>query len=79
MAIALSTAAFVAACAQREGGVEEATKRAAPEVAPLISLGDGEANWIVTDGVNRPGKTFMFKEVHIERNGWLVLHPFATP
>lgn len=41
-----------------------------------IRRGNGEANWIKTDGVTRDGDTFTFSEVKIEENGWLVLHPF---
>jgi hypothetical protein len=44
--------------------------------APQITLGNGDANWIVTEGATRNGATLSFKEVHIDGNGWLVLHPF---
>ena len=43
---------------------------------PRITLGDGERNWIVTEGVTRSGGTFTFREVQIDGNGWLVIHPF---
>ena len=43
---------------------------------PQMALGNGEANWIVTDGLTRDGAVFTFKEVQIDGNGWLVLHPF---
>ena len=46
------------------------------EVAPQIVLGNGEANWILTEGVTRDGATFSFREVRIDGNGWLVMHPF---
>lgn len=39
-----------------------------------MTRGNGEANWIVTDGVTRNGATFTFKEVKIDGNGWLVIH-----
>ncbi len=42
----------------------------------VIKLGDGDANWIVVDGATRDGATFTFPEVHIDGNGWLVMHPF---
>lgn len=41
-----------------------------------ITLGNGQANWIVLDGATREGDTFTFREVQIEGNGWLVMHPF---
>lgn len=40
------------------------------------SVGNGEANWIITDGATRDGATFVFPEVQINGNGWLVMHPF---
>ena len=46
------------------------------ETTPQISLGNGDANWIVLEGMTRDGATFMFDEVQIDGNGWLVLHPF---
>jgi len=44
--------------------------------SPQISLANGEKNWIVVDGVARNDKTLTFPEVHIDGNGWLVMHPF---
>ena len=44
--------------------------------APQITLGNGDANWIVTEGASRAGATFTFDEVRIDGNGWLVMHPF---
>ena len=41
-----------------------------------VVLGNGAANWIVTDGFTRRGATFTFPEVRIDGNGWLVMHPF---
>ena len=46
--------------------------------APQITMGNGEANWIHTDGATRDGATFVFPEVHIDGNGWLVMHPFEN-
>ena len=48
------------------------------EEAPQITLGNGSANWIVIDGMSRNGSTFTFREVHIDGNGWLVMHPFKN-
>ncbi len=41
-----------------------------------ITFGNGAENWIVTEGVTRKGATFSFREVQIDGNGWLVMHPF---
>lgn len=46
------------------------------EEAPQRSIGNGEKNWIITEGATRDGATFTFPEVHIDGNGWLVMHPF---
>lgn len=64
-----------------------------------ITLGNGEKNWIIVDGVMREslntyteqraagqasavrrgdGVTLIFSEVHIEGDGWLVMHPFIN-
>lgn len=42
----------------------------------IIKLDNGDANWIIVDGASREGATFTFSEVHIDGNGWLVMHPF---
>ena len=47
-----------------------------PAKAPAYTTGNGEANWIVTEGATREGATFSFREVRIDGNGWLVMHPF---
>ena len=39
---------------------------------------NGERNWIIVDGATRDGQTFEFAEVHIDGNGWLVMHPFEN-
>jgi hypothetical protein len=51
---------------------------AADAPAAEISLGNGESNWVVVDGVTRAGDTLTFSEVQIDGNGWLVLHPFEN-
>lgn len=43
-----------------------------------ITLGNGEANWIIVEGASRDRATLTFREVHIDGNGWLVLHPFEN-
>lgn len=50
--------------------------QAADEVAPAMTMGNGEANWITLEGSSHIGPVFTFPEVHIEGNGWLVMHPF---
>lgn len=44
--------------------------------APQISIGNGDRNWITVEGVVRDQSTLTFKEVKIDGNGWLVIHPF---
>jgi hypothetical protein len=44
--------------------------------AEKISLANGKKNWIIVDGVTPYDKTLTFAEVHIDGNGWLVMHPF---
>jgi hypothetical protein len=46
------------------------------QLALTVGTGNGEDNWIVTEGATRDGNSFTFKEVKIAGNGWLVLHPF---
>ena len=74
-----------------------ATAQEQSDAAPAMSIGNGEANWIVVDGLKRAysetyveqrltnettalrrgdGVTLVVPEVHIEGDGWLVLHPF---
>ena len=48
----------------------------AADEAPQITLGNGDKNWIVTEGASRDGATFVFPEVHIDGNGWLVMHGY---
>lgn len=45
---------------------------------PKVALGNGDANWIVVDGLRREGNTFIVPEVNIAANGWLVIHPFEN-
>jgi hypothetical protein len=63
--------------------VAEASKEAAHEATaaartPQISFSDGEVNRIVIEGATREGAILTFKEVLIDGNGWLVLHPFEN-
>ena len=41
-----------------------------------MTIGNGEKNSIVVDGMTRQGRTFTFREVTLAEPGWLVLHPF---
>ena len=43
-----------------------------------MSMGNGEKNWIILDEADRNGSVLTFKEVHIDGNGWLVIHPFEN-
>ncbi|MEM8497417.1 MAG: hypothetical protein AAF542_05290 [Pseudomonadota bacterium] len=46
------------------------------EEAPAMTMGNGDKNWIVVDGVTRDESVLTFSEVNIDGNGWLVIHPF---
>lgn len=67
------------------------------ESPPAITLGNGEKNWIIVEGIERAdastytelratserqhlrrgdGVTLTIPEVHIDGDGWLVMHPF---
>ena len=48
------------------------------EPAPKMSIGNGESNWIITEGVQRNDSTLTFSEVNIDGDGWLVMHPFEN-
>lgn len=61
--------ALAASCADPEPPSEEPSQ---------IHMGNGRANWIVTEGATREGAIFRFPEVVIDRNGWLVMHPFEN-
>ncbi len=45
---------------------------------PQVSIGNGDKNWITTEGVRRVDGTLTFSEVQIDGNGWLVIHPFEN-
>lgn len=49
-----------------------------PTIPPKdqITMGNGEESNIVAEGFQQNGATFIFKEVNIKGNGWLVMHPF---
>lgn len=78
-------------------GLETAGSAQDDAAPPTITLGNGEANWIIVDDVTRSsdspyteqritsgsagirrgdGTTLTFSQVHIDGNGWLVIHPF---
>jgi len=41
-----------------------------------IVTGNGENNFIILEGASREGSTFSFPEVTIDKDGFLVIHPF---
>ncbi|MEM8697386.1 MAG: hypothetical protein AAGE05_15295 [Pseudomonadota bacterium] len=43
---------------------------------PQITLGNGEHNAIMLEGATRSGATFRIPTIRIDRNGFLVMHPF---
>lgn len=52
------------------------TLSATAEEAPAMTMGNGDKNWIIVDGVTRDDSVLTFSEVNIDGNGWLVIHPF---
>ncbi len=68
----LSLVSLLAATATFAAG----TSAAEGDAAPQITLGNGEANWIIVEAATREGATFTFSEVHVENNSWLVMHGF---
>ena len=46
------------------------------EPARAFSMGNGEANWIITEDATRKNNVLTFSEVNIADSGWLVMHPF---
>ena len=74
-ALAAATALYAAMALHIPASAED---YAAPQAdtAPQVTLGNGEENWIITEGATRDGATFTFPEVRIAANGWLVMHPF---
>ncbi|MFT5692221.1 MAG: hypothetical protein ACI92E_001552 [Oceanicoccus sp.] len=45
---------------------------------PKMGMGNGEENWITQDNFTRNEAILTFKEVQINGNGWLVMHPFEN-
>ena len=41
-----------------------------------MTMGNGDKNWIIVEDAERNGSVLTFKEVQIDGNGWLVIHPF---
>ena len=77
--VLLSLALISTGCSVKSAGstdATDATNATAAAAAAKISFANGEANWIVTEGLSRNGRNITFKEARIDGNGWLVLHPF---
>lgn len=66
-------AIFLQAC---NAGIKYTPKNPVIPPRDQITLGNGERSNIMAEGMQQDGATFTFKEVNIEGNGWLVLHPF---
>lgn len=64
---------LLSACAATDKSTAEITD---PPPSHLVKLGNGESNWIITEGATRERAVMTFPEVRIKGNGWLVLHPF---
>ena len=60
--------------AHEHGG--DYSENADAKTAPAISMGNGEKNWIEFDGMTRAGNTLTIPKIMIEKDGWLVVHPF---
>lgn len=74
ISIVLLSTTLACACEMAPQGEESVRTPSTPE----ITLGNGTANWIVTEGATRRGATFTFREVRIDGDGWLVMHPFEN-
>jgi hypothetical protein len=72
--LSIALLSLTLACASEPAPSSEEPIPAA--TTPKITLGNGAANWIVTEGAVRQGATFRFREVQINGDGWLVMHPF---
>jgi len=55
----------------------EQPKAEANSNTPSIVTGNGQRNNIQLEGASRKGATFTFPRVEIDKNGWLVMHPFS--
>ncbi|MDJ0788544.1 MAG: hypothetical protein QNK05_17190 [Myxococcota bacterium] len=69
-------ASLPAAADEAEAPAADEAEAPAAAEAPAFTMGNGDVNWIVTEGARRDGATFTFSEVRIDGNGWLVMHPF---
>ncbi|MFK7915222.1 MAG: hypothetical protein AB8B93_15020 [Pseudomonadales bacterium] len=78
LAPALFTATILLASCAQTPAAKAPQPPAAPEPPPAMTMGNGAANWIITDGATRNGSTFTFPEVQIDGPGWLVMHPFEN-
>jgi hypothetical protein len=72
--VALAGALF--ACGQEIEYAADKEQHDAAQSHQDIVTGNGERNYIVLEGASRVGATFTFPEVVIDKNGWLVMHPF---
>ena len=72
----------IAGCAhhmdKKRAAEEMAPAQEASAPAPNITVGNGENNYIVLDGITRDGATFTVTKVVIDQPGWLVIHPFEN-
>lgn len=61
----------LAGCATDQSREERKDK-----VPPQIVLGNGERNAVILEGATRSGSVLTFPSVMIERDGFVVMHPF---
>ena len=78
--IALISCAILAACSGQSVTEAPAEKTAKAEPEKMdhskIITGNGENNFIILEGASREGSTFSFPKVTIDKDGFLVMHPF---
>jgi hypothetical protein len=80
-ALIVLTALALQSCGDNASNVQAPAADAAAaetsvETSSQIKAGNGIANYIELEGVKRDGATFTFRRVRIDRQGWLVMHPF---
>lgn len=74
----LSLTAVLALAACQPAETEPEAEEAAAPAEAEITLGNGENNAITTEGITRSASVLTVPNVTIEKNGWLVLHPFRN-
>jgi len=78
--ITILSLGLVVACSDQSGNKAPAGKSTKTEAPKMdhskIVTGNGENNFIILEGASRDGSSFTFPEVTIDKDGFLVMHPF---